>query len=55
MAVSDEFYNDDPIEVDNTTKFRTKFATSAAVVFAAILFFSKHAGGKYLIELRFRS
>jgi len=45
VAVSDEFYNDDPVEVDNTTKFRTKFATSAAVVFASILFFQSTLAG----------
>jgi hypothetical protein len=45
VAVSDEFYHDDPFEVDNTTKFRTKFATSAAVIFASILFFQSTFAG----------
>ena len=45
VAVSDEFYHDDPIEVDNTKKFPTKFATSVAVIFACILFFQSTLAG----------
>jgi len=45
VAVSDEFYHDDPVEVDNTKKFPTKFATSVAVIFACILFFQSTLAG----------
>jgi hypothetical protein len=43
--MSDDSYHDDPVEVDKTKKFRSKFATSAVVIFASILFFQSTFAG----------
>jgi hypothetical protein len=43
--VSDEFYHDDPIEVVPKKKINPKFVTTAALIFASILFFQGTLAG----------
>jgi hypothetical protein len=43
--VSDDFYHDDPIEVEPNVKFQRKFLTSAVVIFASVLFFQSTLAG----------
>jgi len=44
-AVSEDFYHDDPIEVEPNGKFQRKFLTTAVVIFSSIFFFQSTFAG----------
>ena len=43
--MSDDFYHDDPIEVEPKRKLQRKFLTTATVLFASVLFFQSTFAG----------